>query len=129
MPEPLAGTAVVVMGVSGSGKTALAMRLAQRLGAPFGEADDLHAPEAKALMAAGTPLTDADRHPWLLRMRGRRGHFMPAALLDAQIATLEPLGPDEEGVVLANDGTLDQLTTRGLTALRALLAAGPATGR
>ena len=80
-------------------------------------------------MAAGTPLTDADRHPWLLRMRGRRGHFMPAALLDTQIATLEPLCPDEEGVVLANDGTLDQLTARGLTALRALLAAGPATGR
>ncbi len=56
---------VVVMGVSGCGKTTVGMALAERLGARFVEGDRLH-PEANvAKMAAGTPLTDADRWPWL----------------------------------------------------------------
>lgn len=65
----LAGTAVAVMGVSGSGKTVLALRLAAALGVPFAEADEFHSPEAVAKMAGGTPLTDADRLPWLHRIR------------------------------------------------------------
>lgn len=142
-------TAVVVMGVSGSGKSTVARRLSNRLGWPFVEADDLH-PEANvAKMAAGTPLTDADREPWLrlvrdrvdqlgtdvivtcsalrrsyrdvlrsgqaqvrfvhlagtaelldARMTARTDHFMPASLLTSQLETLEPLEPDEDGVVL-----------------------------
>lgn len=59
---------VVVMGVSGSGKTTVAAALAQRLGAPFQEGDALHSPENVAKMAAGIPLTDADRAPWLARV-------------------------------------------------------------
>ena len=56
---------LVVMGVSGSGKTTVAQELAARLGWPFEEGDALH-PEANvAKMHAGIPLTDADRAPWL----------------------------------------------------------------
>lgn len=56
---------VVVMGVSGSGKTTVGTLLAARLGCEFLEGDDFHSPENVARMAAGTPLTDDDRWPWL----------------------------------------------------------------
>jgi gluconokinase len=60
--------AVVVMGVSGSGKSTVGKLLADRLGVAFGDADDFHTPELKAKMAAGHPLTDSDRWPWLARL-------------------------------------------------------------
>ena len=53
------------MGVSGAGKTAIGSALAAQLGWRFLDADDYHPPENVAKMAAGTPLTDADRRPWL----------------------------------------------------------------
>lgn len=53
------------MGVSGSGKTTVGELLAERLGVDFGDADDFHPAESVAKMAAGTPLTDHDRQPWL----------------------------------------------------------------
>src|SRR5947209_77500 len=56
---------VVVMGVSGSGKSTVAALLAAALGCQFQEGDDLHPPENVAKMRSGTPLTDADRMPWL----------------------------------------------------------------
>lgn len=56
---------VLVMGVSGAGKTAIGERLAARLGWRFIDADDFHPPENVAKMAAGIPLGDADRAPWL----------------------------------------------------------------
>jgi gluconokinase len=132
---------VIVMGVSGSGKSFLAKRLAAATGWPFAEGDDYHSEANKAKMHAGTPLTDADRAPWLAslhevllnwhqqgtsgiltcsalktsyreqltggipearflwldppravleqRLKNRPGHFMPATLLDSQLATLE----------------------------------------
>jgi gluconokinase len=132
---------VIVMGVSGSGKTYLAKKLAAATGWAYAEGDDYHSDANKAKMAAGTPLTDADRGPWLdslhellagwdrrgesgiltcsalkasyrehltaglpqarfvwldppravlaERMAHRPGHFMPPALLDSQLATLE----------------------------------------
>ena len=58
----------VVMGVSGSGKTTLARALADAWGANFLDADDFHSDQAKALMAAGEPLTDAMREPWVARI-------------------------------------------------------------
>jgi ribose 5-phosphate isomerase A len=58
----------VVMGVSGSGKSTIAALLAQSLGCPFQEGDDLHPPENVAKMQGGTPLTDADRQPWLRKI-------------------------------------------------------------
>ncbi|MEU8569740.1 gluconokinase [Streptomyces pathocidini] len=56
---------VVVMGVSGSGKTTIGSALADRLGVPYAEADDFHPPRNIAKMSAGTPLDDRDRRPWL----------------------------------------------------------------
>ncbi|HET6303046.1 gluconokinase [Microbacterium sp.] len=56
---------VVVMGPSGSGKSLVGSLLAERLGLRFVDADDLHPAENVAKMAAGTPLDDADRMPWL----------------------------------------------------------------
>jgi gluconokinase len=138
---------VVVMGVAGSGKTTVGRLLADRLGAAFADADDLHSAEAVAKMATGTPLDDEDRAPWLDRVGAalaaaetdglviacsalRRGyrdriravapraivveltgnrellaerigartdHFMPATMLESQLATLEPLQADEAG--------------------------------
>jgi carbohydrate kinase (thermoresistant glucokinase family) len=139
---------LVVMGVSGTGKSAIAEELAVRLGWPFEEGDALHPESNIAKMHAGIPLTDADRKPWLERvaawidgqrakkqpgiitcsalkrsyrqiiigdrpearlvylrsgrdliaehLAGRHGHFMPAALLQSQIDTLEEPGPSED---------------------------------
>src|SRR5258708_32856158 len=56
---------VVVMGVSGSGKTTIGKLLAERMGWIFADADDYFSPTAKQKMAAGHPLTDEDRASWL----------------------------------------------------------------
>ncbi len=65
--EPLspAPQAVVVMGVSGSGKSTVGQRLAEQLGWRFIEGDAFHSPENHKKMHAGTPLTDDDRASWL----------------------------------------------------------------
>lgn len=144
------------MGVSGSGKSTVGVLLAERLGVPFTEGDELHPAANVAKMRAGTPLTDADRWPWLAaagarlvaaggvlscsalalryrdrlrelvpgvrfahldvpraelerRLAARRGHFMPASLLDSQLAALEPLRPDERGWTVAAAGPPDEL--------------------
>ena len=57
--------ALVIMGVSGSGKTTIGVGLAKRLGWPYFDADDFHPPANIAKMSAGEPLTDEDRWPWL----------------------------------------------------------------
>ncbi len=59
---------VVVMGVSGSGKTTIGRELAARLGCEFLDGDDFHPAANVAKMAAGTPLSDGDRAPWLDRL-------------------------------------------------------------
>jgi len=158
-PTSHAAPLVVVMGVSGSGKSTVGAALAQRLGVPFVDADDLH-PEANiAKMSRGEPLDDHDRHPWLetiggwladhdesggvvscsalkrryrdqlrhhahrvefchlhgtreviaRRQASRPGHFMPASLLSSQFATLEPLEPDEHGLVIDVDQPVDDV--------------------
>jgi gluconokinase len=56
---------IVVMGVTGSGKTTIGDLLAQRLGWEFADADDFHSAANKEKMHKGIPLTDADRLPWL----------------------------------------------------------------
>lgn len=141
---------LVVMGVSGSGKSTVAGMLAGRLGWDLEEGDDLHPEENVAKMAAGVPLTDEDRWPWLEkiaawiqvhtasgvpgvvtcsalrrvyrdrlagpgvafvhldgsaetlanRLNARMDHFMPQSLLGSQLATLEPLEDDENGIVV-----------------------------
>jgi len=56
---------IIVMGVSGSGKTSVGKSLAERLGWDFYDADDFHLPENVTKMANGIPLNDLDRAPWL----------------------------------------------------------------
>lgn len=172
------GRAVVVMGVSGCGKTSVAEGLAAALGAGFLEGDQLHPQANIDKMSKGIPLTDADRWPWLDRigaelhavtgagagagplggivascsalkrayrdrlraeaggdlsfvflrgsrelligrMQERKGHFMPANLLDSQLATLEdPSG--EVGVVTVDiDAPLDEIVATSLERLQA----------
>ena len=60
---------IVVMGVSGSGKSTVGRALADQLGCRFYDGDDYHAPENVAKMAAGIPLDDRDRQPWLEGLR------------------------------------------------------------
>jgi gluconokinase len=162
MSAPATGTGrgvrVVVMGVSGSGKSTVGAALAQRLRVPFADADDFHPPANVAKMTAGEPLDDHDRHPWLeavggwlaehpdggvmscsalkrkyrdqlrhhasgvvfllldgtpevirRRQASRPGHFMPASLLTSQLASLEPLAPDEHGVTVDVDQSVDAI--------------------
>jgi len=131
---------ILIMGVSGSGKTTVGRALAQTLDGHFFDADDDHPAANVAKMRGGSPLTDEDREPWLRGLRSRidawllenntfvlacsalteqarrvlgagrdgirivhlrgskelirarmrnREHFMPAALLDSQLALLE----------------------------------------
>ena len=68
---------LILMGVSGCGKSTVAAQLAGRLGWPFAEGDDMHPAENVAKMHAGHPLTDDDRWPWLGRI---------AAWIDEQVA-------------------------------------------
>jgi gluconokinase len=165
----LTTTTVVVMGVSGTGKTTVAEHLVQRLGWPFAEGDTFH-PEANvAKMRDGIPLVDEDRWPWLQsladwigareaagenavvtcsalkrsyrellrdghpsvwfahvatapdelreRVTRRAGHYMPPSLLDSQLATLEPLEPDEPGLTITGEGRPDDVAEQVLEAL------------
>src|SRR3954471_23755012 len=146
-------TVIVVMGVSGSGKTTIGTALARALDVEYAEADTFHPQANIDKMTAGHPLNDEDRAPWLEaiagwireheatggvvtssalkrryrdvlrsggdvwfaplngprallaeRMQTRSGHFMPVSLLDSQLATLEPLQPDEPGAIFAITG-------------------------
>ena len=65
----------VVMGVTGSGKTTIGKLLAERVGVVFADADDYHPEANKEKMAAGHPLDDADRQPWLVTLNGLLLHW------------------------------------------------------
>ena len=67
-PPVVEPVVLVLMGVSGSGKSTVAALLAGRLGWDFEEGDDLHPPANVAMMHAGHPLDDEDRRPWLARV-------------------------------------------------------------
>lgn len=71
IPDPLPGRPlhIVVMGVSGNGKSTLGGRLEERLGWPFAEGDEFHPKANVEKMQSGTPLTDDDRWPWLRELR------------------------------------------------------------
>lgn len=64
---------ILLMGVSGAGKTTIGQLLASELGWEFLDADDYHSPKNVEKMRAGTPLTDADRGPWLKTLRALIG--------------------------------------------------------
>ncbi len=161
--------ALVVMGVTGSGKTTLGQALAHGLGWTFVEGDRLHPPANIAKMAAGTALNDEDRGPFLdnvaraiadsgrrgvviscsalkrnyrdrirngdaqvlfvlpvlskatlqARVTGRAGHFMPASLLDSQLAILAPPQPDELSIEVDGDAQPDEQVRQILSAAQA----------
>jgi carbohydrate kinase (thermoresistant glucokinase family) len=100
---------LVVMGVSGVGKTTIAKALAQRLQAVFADGDDFHPPANVAKMSTGTPLTDADRGPWLAaiaawidarRAAGERGVVACSALKRRYREVLVGARPDVAVVFL-----------------------------
>jgi len=68
--EARVSTTIVLMGVSGVGKSSVAAALEQALGWPFAEGDDFHPAANVAKMHAGIPLDDADRQPWLAAVAG-----------------------------------------------------------
>lgn len=161
---------VVVMGVSGSGKSVVGAALAHQMSIAYGDADDLHPAANIEKMTAGIPLDDEDRLPWLdavgrwlidhadrgglmscsalkrsyrdrlraaapgvlfvhlngdretiaRRQASRPGHFMPAALLDSQFATLEPLSSDEPGLTVDVDAHIDSIVREAAGYLRTL---------
>ncbi|MEY9964229.1 gluconokinase [Streptacidiphilus sp. MAP12-16] len=119
-----APTIVVVMGVSTSGKTTIGRMLAQRLGVPFVEGDELHSAENIAKMTAGQALDDSDREPWLqalagwIRERthaGKGGVVACSALKHEYRDLFREAGPGVWFLHLA----LDQETARERTAHRA----------
>ncbi len=160
---------VVVMGVSGCGKSTVGERLAREIGARYIEGDSFHPPANVARMAAGIALTDDDRQGWLealaaqladarregrsvvlacsalkrryrdtlrqgapdlrfvhlhgaraafaARLAARQGHYMPASLLDSQLAALESPGADEQAVTVDIDAPVESLVHAALTHL------------
>jgi gluconokinase len=173
-------TTLVVMGPSGVGKTSVAAELAAATGWTLAEGDDFHTPQNREKMAAGHPLDDADRWPWLRRIAdwirereaagegavitcsalerayrdvlceghpsvrfvhpvaphdviaerigARKGHYMPAALLESQLRLLEPLQDDEPGVSVDALDTPDAVARAALSALDITPRAGTTTG-
>ena len=87
---------IIVMGVSGCGKTTIGDLVARELGVPFLDGDSLHPVENVAKMAAGTPLTDEDRWPWLatvggeLANAGNGGLVLACSALRAQLPGRHP---------------------------------------
>lgn len=71
LPLPSELRTIIVMGVSGSGKSVVGSLLAEKLGGVFEDGDDFHPLSNKAKMSAGTPLTDEDRWPWYAALRQR----------------------------------------------------------
>lgn len=165
---------IVVMGVSGAGKTSVGVALADRLGLGFVDADDLHPPANVEKMRAGVGLTDDDRMPWLdlvgaalaaapppgavvacsslrrvhrdrlraaapdtvfvalegdpallaERLGGRVGHFMPASLLDTQLAAYEAPDADERAVRVDVAAGVDEIAAAAASALGRLERSG-----
>ncbi|XP_029472654.1 probable gluconokinase [Rhinatrema bivittatum] len=178
---------VVVMGVSGSGKSTVGSLLANKLGWKFYDADDYHSKENKMKMAEGIPLTDQDRIPWLSelhrtireglssenvvlacsalkqayrniisngestllpncgqrvkkeefpssrplfvhldgsmevicqRLEGRKGHFMPSALLQSQFDTLEPPSAPEHFIIINVEKSVSEIVSEIVTMLK-----------
>jgi len=164
---------VMIMGVSGAGKTTLGIALARRLGWAFIECDDLHPAANIEKMRRGVPLDDADRAPWLdivaerlrglshsrtsavvacsalkgsyrrrlfsecddlllvylsarpqdtqIRLNDRRGHFMPASLLESQFEALEEPTAEESPLTLDAHAPLAQNLNSALEAVNGKL--------
>ena len=112
---------VVLMGVSGSGKTTIGTLLAEKTGTTFADADDFHPDANKRKMAEGHALNDADRQPWLERLngvmrnwydRGVGGVLACSALKDRYRATLAAGMPEGSVRFVWLDGTKELIAER-----------------
>jgi gluconokinase len=112
---------VVVMGVTGSGKTTIGELLAERLGAEFADGDDYHPLANKQKMAAGHPLTDADREPWLEELNrllrrwletGKSGVLACSALKASYRTILESGLPESEVTFVLLEGSKELIAQR-----------------
>lgn len=173
--------AVIVMGVSGSGKSTIAEKVAARLRWTYEDGDRFHPDSNVAKMSAGQPLTDDDRRPWLQaiadeidrvckagehaviacsalkrayrdvlvhgrddvrivyldgtqqliasRLAARKGHFMPAGLLDSQFKALQPPGADEHPVRVSIDASVEAIVDDIVRKLALDPASRSSTGR
>jgi carbohydrate kinase (thermoresistant glucokinase family) len=105
----MAHSSIVVMGVSGSGKSTVGALLATRLGLPFIDGDDLHPLANKQKMAAGHPLGDADRVPWLDAIAAALAHapvvIACSALKRRYRDRLRESAPDVQFIYLAGTPT------------------------
>ncbi|QYM78639.1 DUF5069 domain-containing protein [Horticoccus luteus] len=97
---PRESIVIVLMGVSGSGKTTVGLKLASALGWSFRDADEFHSPANIAKMSAGTPLDDDDRAPWLAAIRA----YIEAALSRGEntIVTCSALKDSYRHVIVAD---------------------------
>ena len=112
---------VVLMGVTGSGKSTIGTLLAERTGAVFADADDYHPLANKEKMAAGHPLNDEDRQPWLETLNrlmrgwfeaGKNGVLACSALKEKYRATLAAGMPTGTVKFVWLDGSRDLLSER-----------------
>lgn len=116
-PAPVArDLRVIVMGVSGSGKTAVGRQLATVLGYEFIDADDYHSPENVAKMATGTPLTDSDRTQWLdvlaTEIERRRAVIVACSALKATYRERLRSVSGPAPVILYLQGSFDEIRQR-----------------
>lgn len=114
---PSVVTRVVVMGVSGAGKSTIGTLIADALNFPFVDADSLHPLENIRKMAAGTPLNDEDRWPWLdlvghelAHAQGRGMVVACSALKRSYRDAIRRQAPDT--IFLHLDGSVEVLSTR-----------------
>lgn len=117
MPEP---RVVIVMGVSGSGKTTIGRPVAEALGWDFAEGDSFHPPQNVAKMSSGTPLTDADRWPWLEQivlwidehLRSGESGIVTCSALKRAYRDLLRKGHEDAVFFLHLSGTREQIAAR-----------------
>lgn len=173
-PYAVAAPRLVVMGITGCGKSEVGSRLASALGSRFIEGDQYHSDANRQKMAAGIALSDEDRWGWLddlgkacrpqlpqpgfvlacsalrrvyrdrlraavggglhfvfldtphalsyKRLGMRAGHFMPASLVDSQLATLEPPAGEPGVVTVSADQALDDVVALAMQGLSELAA-------
>ncbi len=104
-------TIAVVMGVSGSGKTTVAASLAEALHCQFQEGDDLHPPGNVEKMRSGTPLTDADRLPWLRRIAAEIDEWRARG--ESGVLTCSALKRSYRDVIVGDRGDVTLIYLRG----------------